>query len=87
MGLQTTGARVGTVVACIANIGTAIVLSFIWSWKLTLVTLAIMPLVAIGGAIEIKVMQGYAGANQGALEEAGKVRYLKIPGQKVTANS
>lgn len=68
----------GTIVASIANIGTAFVIGFYYSWKLALVTIAFLPLVAVGGALQMKVMQGYAGGNQSAQEEAGKVSVKSV---------
>ncbi|KAL5007420.1 hypothetical protein ScPMuIL_016226 [Solemya velum] len=67
------GNRIGMVVQNIANIGTAIVLAFIYSWQLTLIVIAFMPLMAIGGAIEMRMLTGMAGKNKKALEGAGKV--------------
>ncbi|XP_063421437.1 ATP-dependent translocase ABCB1-like isoform X2 [Mytilus trossulus] len=67
------GARLGSLVQNVANMGTAIVIAFIYGWQLTLVIFAFLPFIAIGGALEMKILQGVAGQNKEALESAGKV--------------
>lgn len=71
--LQATGARIGGVVQAFANIGTAIIIAFIYGWKLTLVILAFLPCIAIAGFLEMKILTGLGGKDKEALEEAGKV--------------
>ncbi|CAC5401935.1 ABCB1 [Mytilus coruscus] len=67
------GARLGSLVQNVANMGTAIVIAFIYGWQLTLVIFAFLPFIAIGGALEMKILQGVAGQNKEALEGAGKI--------------
>ena len=71
-----TGVRLGGVANSLANMGTAIIIAFIYGWKLTLLILAFMPLLVLGGFMQIKLLAGQAGQNKEALEGAGKVRRL-----------
>ena len=52
-----------------------VIIAFIYSWKLTLLIIAFLPLVVIGGALEMQMMAGAAGKNKEALEAAGKVKF------------
>ena len=54
-----------------------VIIAFIYSWKLTLVILCFVPLLAIGGFLQMKMLTGAAGKNKVALENAGKVRDIK----------
>ncbi|ESO94117.1 hypothetical protein LOTGIDRAFT_145119, partial [Lottia gigantea] len=68
-----TGIRLGMTIQNLAAMGTAIILAFIYGWKLTLVILAFVPFIVIAGAIQMKILAGVAGKNKEALEGAGKV--------------
>lgn len=70
---QASGARLGTLVQNIANMGTAIIIAFIYGWQLTLVIFAFLPFIAIGGFLEMQILKGVAGQNKEALEDAGKI--------------
>lgn len=70
---QASGARLGTLVQNVANMGTALIIAFIYGWQLTLVIIAFLPLIAIGGALQFKILNGVAGQNKEALEQAGKI--------------
>ncbi|KAK6172116.1 hypothetical protein SNE40_018066 [Patella caerulea] len=68
-----TGIRLGMVFQNVAAMLTAIIIAFIYGWKLTLVILAFVPFIMLAGAIQMKVLAGVAGKNKEALEGAGKV--------------
>ena len=68
-----TGARVGSMIMSLAALGTGVIIGFVYSWKLTLLVLAFMPMIAIAGLIEMKILQGTANSGKSALEQAGKV--------------
>ncbi|BFY98378.1 hypothetical protein BsWGS_01418 [Bradybaena similaris] len=82
---QVTGARLGTMFMSVANMGVAIIISFIYGWKLTLVILGFMPFILLGGAMEIKMLAGQAGKNKEALEGAGKVAVESIENIRTVA--
>ncbi|XP_021353533.1 multidrug resistance protein 1-like isoform X2 [Mizuhopecten yessoensis] len=67
------GARMGKLLENIANMGTALIISFIYGWQLTLIIIAFIPIIAAAGALEFQLLSGVAGKNKEALEGAGKV--------------
>ena len=82
---QATGVRLGSIIQSIANMGTALVISFIFGWKLTLVILAFVPFVAVGGFVEMKIMAGVSNKDKEAVEEAGKVATEAISNVRTVA--
>ncbi|XP_035829100.1 ATP-dependent translocase ABCB1 isoform X2 [Aplysia californica] len=81
-----TGVRLGNVLMGLANMGTAIVISFIYGWKLTLVILGFMPFIVLGGIMEVKLLAGQSGKNKEALEGAGKVATESIENIRTVAS-
>ena len=73
---QATGVRLGVAIMNIANIGTGLIIAFIYGWQLTLLIIAFLPLLILGGYLEIRILAGVAGSNKAALEEAGKVGFV-----------
>ncbi|XP_033762430.1 ATP-dependent translocase ABCB1-like isoform X2 [Pecten maximus] len=80
------GARIGGFFQALANMGTAIVIAFIYGWKLTLVIFAFLPVIAIAGMLEMKMLTGVAGQNKEALEDAGKVATEAIENIRTVAS-
>ena len=56
-----------------ANLGVGICIAFAFSWPITLLILAFVPLIVIGGVFQTKLMTGFAGKDKEILEQAGKV--------------
>ncbi|XP_060086046.1 ATP-dependent translocase ABCB1-like [Ylistrum balloti] len=80
------GARIGTFFQSLANMGTAIIIAFIYGWKLTLVIFAFLPIIALAGMLEMKMLTGVAGQNKEALEDAGKIATEAIENIRTVAS-
>lgn len=57
----------------VCSILAGLIIAFIYSWKLTLLIIAFLPFIMIGGALQMQMLAGAAGKNKEALEAAGKV--------------
>ncbi|CAD5121588.1 DgyrCDS10086 [Dimorphilus gyrociliatus] len=68
-----TGSRLGIIIQSFGTLGIGIILGFVYNWKLTLVLLAFVPFLILGGSMEMVVMMGIQGKSNKNLEEAGKI--------------
>ncbi|XP_062384435.1 bile salt export pump isoform X2 [Sardina pilchardus] len=68
-----TGSQIGMIVNSMTNIGVAIIISFYFSWKLTLVILCFLPLLALSGGFQAKMLTGFAKQDKQAMENAGQI--------------
>ncbi|KAK6165545.1 hypothetical protein SNE40_022454 [Patella caerulea] len=81
-----TGARLGMVLQNISSMGIALVIAFVFGWKLSLLVVAFLPLIIISGAVQIKILAGVAGKNKKALESAGKVAVESLDNVRTVAS-
>lgn len=72
---QATGTKIGQVLESLAVLTTALIVAFIYSWNLTLVILAFMPLMIGVGVVQSRLVAGFAKGDKKAMEEAGKVSF------------
>ena len=73
---QATGSRLGTLVETFIGMLFALVVAFVYSWLMTLMILAVVPILIVAGVLQIKALTGHATSNKKALEHAGKVSYV-----------
>lgn len=57
-----------------SNMGISIIISFIFGWELTLLILAVVPIIALASAAEMRLLSGHAAEDKRELEAAGKVK-------------
>lgn len=62
------------IVNSLTNIGVAVIMSFYFSWKLTLLILCFLPFIALSGGFQAKMLTGFAKQDKQAMEAAGQVQ-------------
>uniref|UniRef100_A0A8C3CPI9 Bile salt export pump n=1 Tax=Cairina moschata TaxID=8855 RepID=A0A8C3CPI9_CAIMO len=68
-----TGSQIGMIVNSFTNIGVAIIIAFYFSWKLSLVIMCFLPFLALSGAVQAKMLTGFAAQDKKALEATGRI--------------
>uniref|UniRef100_A0A8B9N0R4 Bile salt export pump n=1 Tax=Accipiter nisus TaxID=211598 RepID=A0A8B9N0R4_9AVES len=71
--LKATGSQIGMIVNSFTNIGVAMIIAFYFSWKLSLVILCFLPFLALSGAVQAKMLTGFASQDKKALEATGQI--------------
>uniref|UniRef100_I3M9U5 Bile salt export pump n=1 Tax=Ictidomys tridecemlineatus TaxID=43179 RepID=I3M9U5_ICTTR len=67
------GSQIGMMVNSITNLTVAIIVAFLSSWKLSLVILSFFPFLALSGALQTRMLTGFASQDKKALERAGQI--------------
>ncbi|XP_061185823.1 ATP-dependent translocase ABCB1-like [Saccostrea echinata] len=80
------GAQLGIMLQNFANIGTGVIIGFVYGWQLTLVILAFIPIIGIAGVLQMKLLEGVSGKNKEALEESGKTATEAIENIRTVAS-
>ncbi|XP_039378223.1 ATP-dependent translocase ABCB1-like [Mauremys reevesii] len=68
-----TGSRLGLLTKTACTLLTAIIIAFVYDWRLTLLILACIPFIIAANAIRLSSVAGHASKDQKALEEAGRI--------------
>ncbi|XP_065254511.1 ATP-dependent translocase ABCB1-like [Emys orbicularis] len=68
-----TGSQLGLFTKTASTLLTAIIIAFVYDWRLTLLILACIPFVIAASAIRLSSVAGQASKDQKALEEAGRI--------------
>ncbi|XP_029612563.1 bile salt export pump-like isoform X3 [Salmo trutta] len=71
--MKATGSQIGMIVNSLTNIGVAVIISFYFSWKLSLVIMCFLPLLALSGGFQAKMLTGFAKQDKQAMEDAGRI--------------
>ncbi|XP_062966992.1 bile salt export pump isoform X1 [Cynocephalus volans] len=67
------GSQIGMMVSSLTNITVAMIIAFYFSWKLSLVIVCFSPLLALSGAIQTRMLTGFASQDKQAMETAGQI--------------
>lgn len=65
--------RLSVMTQTLANLGTSIIIAFIYSWELTLLLLLWVPIFLISTSAKLKILTRHAAADKKELEKAGMV--------------
>ncbi|XP_056375699.1 ATP-binding cassette sub-family B member 5-like isoform X2 [Hyla sarda] len=68
-----TGSRLGLLAQNFSSMGLSILIAFFYGWELTLLILAMTPVLVVTGLLETRALVGFANRDKKDLQEAGKI--------------
>ncbi|KAM4706234.1 ATP-binding cassette sub-family B member 5-like [Rhinophrynus dorsalis] len=68
-----TGSRLGLIAENVSSMGLSIIISMVYGWEMTLLILAVCPLLVITGYLETSALSGFANRDKKHLQYAGKI--------------
>ncbi|CAG5130256.1 unnamed protein product, partial [Candidula unifasciata] len=68
-----TGSKVGQILEAASTLGTAIVIAFVYGWKLAFVVISFMPVMIAAGVVQGQVIAGAAKKDRAQLQQAGRI--------------
>ncbi|XP_069585914.1 ATP-binding cassette sub-family B member 5-like [Ranitomeya imitator] len=68
-----TGSRLGLISQNFASMGLSVILAFIYGWEMTLMVLAMTPVLVFTGLLETRALTGFANRDKKDLQDAGKI--------------
>ncbi|XP_071479162.1 ATP-dependent translocase ABCB1-like [Diadema antillarum] len=80
-----TGARLSIVVQSLVTMTAALAIGFIFGWKLALLILACLPVLAFTGGLQMKILQGSQTRDAALIEESGKIAAEAIENVRTVA--
>ncbi|KAJ8021877.1 Multidrug resistance protein 1 [Holothuria leucospilota] len=81
-----TGIRIGSSIQSVVTLVAAVVIAFVFGWKLALLVFAAVPLLAMSGAVQMKLLQGNKKRDSELLEDAGKIAAEGIENVRTVAS-
>jgi ABC-type bacteriocin/lantibiotic exporter with double-glycine peptidase domain len=67
------GVRFGLIIEYVVSVGIGIIIGFVFSWQLTLLVMAFLPILIGGGYFQIRLTAMFERKDKKVLEDAGKV--------------
>ncbi|XP_075068303.1 ATP-binding cassette sub-family B member 5 isoform X2 [Mixophyes fleayi] len=68
-----TGTRLGLIAQNVASMGLSVIIAFFYGWEMSLLILAMTPVLVITGLLETRALTGFANRDKKELQQAGKI--------------
>ncbi|XP_069067578.1 ATP-binding cassette sub-family B member 5-like isoform X2 [Pleurodeles waltl] len=68
-----TGSRLGLIAQNLSSMGLSVIIAFAFGWEMTLLILAMAPVLGVAGMLETSALTGFANRDKKQLQSAGKI--------------